>query len=187
MDALLPAFVAAFAAEWGDKTQLLTMALAARFNRFVPLLAGIALAAIANCIAAAVGGAFVQALIVPRAATLVLALALLYAGGAALFRHRAPKLDAWKTGAFLTALTGFFLYEFGDKTQFLAFGLAARSSEPALVSVGAAAGVIAASVPALFMGERLAQVVPLLTIKRVVGTSFLLLGLWAAVTALRLA
>ena len=39
MDALLSAFVAAGLAEWGDKTQLLVVALAIRYRRPAPILA----------------------------------------------------------------------------------------------------------------------------------------------------
>ena len=44
MDALLTSFVAAALGEWGDKTQLLVIALAVRYRRPLPILAGVLVA-----------------------------------------------------------------------------------------------------------------------------------------------
>lgn len=187
MDALVTAFVAAGLAEWGDKTQLLVAALAARQHRPLALLAGVALAAALHAVIAAAGGTIVHDWVTIRALTLLLALALLFAGGAGLFARKAPRiLIGPGAGAFVAAFLCFFIAEFGDKTQFLTFSVAARFDSLALAAAGGAAGVVAASVPALLLGERLKSAIPLRPIRLAIGVLFLLLGFIVAVNALAL-
>jgi putative Ca2+/H+ antiporter (TMEM165/GDT1 family) len=187
LDALVSAFVAAGLAEWGDKTQLLVAALSARHGRPLLLLAGIALAAGLHALIAAFGGILVHDWVTIRALTLLLALALLFAGGAGLFPRNPPKiLVGARAGAFAAAFLCFFVAEFGDKTQFLTFSIAARFDSMALAAAGGAAGVIAASVPALLLGDRLASAIPLRGIRIGIAALFLLFGFIVAVNALAL-
>lgn len=184
MEALLSAFMAAALAELGDKTQWLAFALAVHFRRNGAVLAGIAAAAIANAAIAAAGGILVAPMLNRHAATLLLALALVFAGVGAFLPQKRPAVGGWKLGAFGTSLAAFFVLELGDKTQFLTFAIAARSPMPVLAASGAAAGVIAAGAAALTGSafERL----PLKGMRRGVGVLLTLLGLIAAVSALRL-
>lgn len=187
MDALLTALVAGFLAEWGDKTQLLVAALALRYARPAPIVAGIALAALANSLLAALGGALLHDVITLRAISFLLALSLLFAGAGGLVRAKAPDMGAsWRTGPFLTAAGCFFLLEFGDKTQFITAAISAQYDAPALAAAGATAGIFAASVPAAMLGERLARTVPLRAIRLGAAALFILAGLIVAVNALRL-
>ena len=187
MDALLPAFVAALLAEWGDKSQLLLVALAIRFRRPGPILAGVALAALANALLAAFAGVVIHDFITARATALLVAVSLLSAGMLALMRPSPPRIGAaWKTGAFLTSLGGFFLLEFADKTQFVTVALAAHHDSLALTALGAAAGVTAASVPAVLLGDHLAAAVPVQPIRIGIALLLLLAGLIVTVSALAL-
>ena len=187
MEALLPTLIAAFLAEWGDKTQLLVVALAARMKRPGPMLAGVALAALANAALSATGGWFLADQVNYRALSLLTALAFVFAGGGALFRAKPPKVaTAWKTGAFATALFAFALVEFGDKTQFVTAAMSARTGSPLLAGTGATLGVIAANVPAALLGARLPRLVPVARIRLGVAMVLLVVGLWMAAAALRL-
>lgn len=186
MDALVPAFVAALLAEIGDKTQWLALALALHFRRPAPVLAGIACAAFANAALAALAGALLAPRLTHEAATLLVALALLLAGAAAWIRQTPPDPPRHRaSGALLTSLFAFLLLELGDKTQFLTFALALRSGSFWLTAAGAAAGVVLASAAAVLAAPAL-QRLPLVAIRRGVGALFLLTGLWAALSALRL-
>lgn len=188
MDALLTAFVAAALAEWGDRTQLFMIILAARFAKPGPLLAGLAVAALANNLLAAFGGTLVNDLINARALSLLVAMALLLAGLGGLVRRKPPDMaKSWRIGAFLTAAIALFLIEFGDKTQFLTFALAGRFDSFALAAAGATAGVVAANIPAAFLGERLAREVPLQPVRYAIGALFIVTGFIIAVGALELA
>lgn len=187
MDALLSAFVFALFAELGDKTQLLVVALAARYARLGQVLAGVAIAAAANAAIAATAGVVVHDLVVPRAMSLLVALALIFAGSGGFFRQKTPDMGAtWRVGAFVTTLVCFFLLEFGDKTQFATFALAARFDSLGLAAAGATAGVIAASVPAVLAGEALVRHVALRPVRIAIGAAFLLIGCVVAVSALEL-
>jgi putative Ca2+/H+ antiporter (TMEM165/GDT1 family) len=187
LEALLTAFIAAGLAEWGDKTQLLVIALAARYGKPGPILAGVAIAALGNSLIAAAGGLLVNGYVTLRAISLLLAIALLLAGAGAFVGRKTPALAATVRGGALagTAL-GFFLVEFGDKTQFVTFAISARFDSMALAAAGATAGIVAASAPAALLGPALAGLVPLRSIRWGAGALFLLVGFIVAVSALRL-
>jgi putative Ca2+/H+ antiporter (TMEM165/GDT1 family) len=188
MDALLTTFVAAALAEWGDRTQLFMIILAARFARPGPLLAGLAVAALANNLLAAFGGTLVHDTINAQALSLLVALSLILAALAGLRRRKPPNLAArWRTGAFVTAAVALFLIEFGDKTQFLTFALAGRFDSLGLAAAGATAGVVAANVPAVLLGERLKATIPLQPVRYAIAAGFLVVGFIVAVNALDLA
>ena len=187
MDALVSAFVAAGLAEWGDKTQLLVAALAARHGRPLPILAGVALAAAIHAAIAGFGGILVNDWVTIRALTLLTALALLFAGAAGLFPRKPPKiLVSPRAGAFAASFVCFFIAEFGDKTQFLTFALAAQFDAFALAAAGATAGILASSVPAALLGESLARSAPLNAIRIGLGALFLAIGLFVGISAMRL-
>ena len=183
MDALLPAFVAALAAEMGDRTQVLALLLAARFGARPAVLGGIALAAAVHALIAGYGGALVAPLLTPEARALLLALALLAAGIGAWLPQRAPALaDGGRWGALPTSFATFFLLELGDKPQLLTAAVAARAGAPLLAATGAAAGVTVAAGLAIALGAAL----PRRALRRVVGTILPLVGLGVAIAALRL-
>lgn len=186
METLLGAFMAAGLAEFGDKTQLLVIALMLRFGRPGAVLAGVSAGALANAAIAAAGGAMIHDMIMLRAASLLVALALLYAGIAGLIAARSPELRGWKLPAAAAAAIAFFLAEFGDKTQFLTLALAARYDAPLLAAAGATAGIIAANLPVLALGARARALLPLRAIRIGASVCFLLAGSIVAINALRL-
>ena len=188
MDALLTTFIAAALAEFGDKTQLLVIALAIRYRRTVPIVAGVAVAALANNLIAAFAGTMISGIITLRAISLLVALSLVFAGIAGLMRSKSPDDmgSTWKTGPFLTTAGCFFLLEFGDKTQFLTFALAAQYDALALAAAGATVGVIAANIPAAALSNRAASLLHLGRVRVIAAALFLAVGLAVAVSALRL-
>jgi putative Ca2+/H+ antiporter (TMEM165/GDT1 family) len=187
LEPLLTTFIAAALGEFGDKTQLLVMALAARYGRPGAILAGVAVAALANSLIAAAGGILIHDMITLRAIALLVALALLFAGVGSLISLR-PKVSVtgWKTPAFVTAAGGFFIAEFGDKTQFVTGALAAQYASLPLAALGATAGIVVASAPAAVIGPRLGEALPLTAIRIVAACLFLLAGFIVAINALRL-
>lgn len=187
MEALLPAFIAAALGEWGDKTQLLLIALAARYGRPGPLLAGVALAALAGSLLAAFGGILIHGTVTLRALSLLVAVSLLFAGIAAFIGRKTPAYAETLRGpAMAAAAFGFFLAEFGDRTQFITFALAARYDSLLLAAAGATLGIVAASVPAAVLGPELARVLPVRALRYGGGALFLLVGLIVGLGALRL-
>lgn len=186
MDALLATFLAAGLAEVGDKTQLLVMALAARYGRTGPILLGLALAALAGSLAAALAGAWLHDLVTPRATALLVAVALAFAGVGGLIGGQRPEVGLhWKTGALLTATASIFIVELGDKTQLLTAALAAQFDSFLLAAAGAAAGIVAANIPAALLADRLAKA-PLRQARMAASLLFLAVSFTVAVTSLRL-
>jgi putative Ca2+/H+ antiporter (TMEM165/GDT1 family) len=176
LEPLLLTFVAALAAEWGDKTQLLVVAFGARYRRPLPVIAGVAVGALLNALLSAFGGHLLHGYVTPRAVSLIVGMALVFAGGGAFLRARTPDMGgSWRVGPFLTTAACFFLLEFGDKTQFVT------------AAFGATAGIILSSVPAALLGGRFADAVPLRAIRIAVGSVLLLAGLAVGLSALRLA
>jgi len=187
VEPLLTSFVAAALAEWGAKTQLLTIALAARYRRPLPILLGIALAATANSLIAAYAGSLLHDRVPLRALLLLTGLALLFAGGEGLVpaKHKAMG-ETWRTGPFVTTAACFFLLEFGDRTQFITAAISARFDAFALAGAGAAAGILVSSAPAALLGARLQQAVPMRAIRIGVAILFLVTAFIVAINALRL-
>jgi len=185
VEALVTAFVAAFLAEWGDKTQLIVAMLAAGTRKPLQVLAGLLLAALASNVVAALAGVFIAETITIRAMTLMTALALLFAAGSVLIpRRRQDPIPA--RVPILSALILCLAAEMGDRTQFLTFALAGRFDSAPLAAAGATAGILAACVPAAMLGERLQTVVPVRAIRWGVAALFLVAGFYAAVSALQL-
>ena len=187
MDALVTAFVAAALAEWGDRTQLLVALLAARSGRPGTVLIGFLAAALVSNAVAGFAGTLIAHTITIRAMTLLVALALLFAGVAGLIRRSPPGMGSGRTPLFLAAFILCLAAEFGDRTQFLTFALAARFDSPALAAGGATAGMLAAAVPASLLGERLQSALPVRAIRLGGAALFLLVGFIVAVNALQIA
>lgn len=151
-------------AEMGDKTQLLSFMLAAKFRgKQWLIIAGIFAATVANHFFAAYVGDWVAANVQPSTMRWILgACFLAFAAWAVI----PDKLDedgakAPRFGAFLTTFVAFFIAEMGDKTQLATVALGAKYSNLTAVVVGTTLGMMAANVPAVLLGERLARYVPL--------------------------
>ena len=110
MDALLISFLGAALGEFGDRTQILVALLAMRFGRPVPVLAGVAVGSLANTLIAGAAGGLVSGEITLRAISLLIAVALLYAGATGLFEKKPLTLGQnWRLRAFATStITIFF-------------------------------------------------------------------------------
>jgi putative Ca2+/H+ antiporter (TMEM165/GDT1 family) len=176
MDALLLALLGCLAGEIGDKSQLLVLALATRYDRNGALIAGIVAAAVANAALSAAAGAWIGPMMGSDARLLFLGLSVLFLGAGMLWRVSPPDpLAGWPTGAFLTTTLGLFILGFGDGPQFLILGIAVRTGDPVLAGVGGAIGVIAALVPVVLLRERLLAL-PLRLIRGATGGLLLVVG-----------
>lgn len=187
MDALLTSFLAVGLGEFGDRTQLLAVLLVARFGRPGPILAGIALGALVNMSVAAAAGLFANDFILLSTAALLVAVALLYAGATGFIARKVPdEVVGSGKGPFWSAAAGTFVMEFADKSQFLTFAVAARTDSLVLTALGATAGICVACLPALALGDKLGQTLPLRPIRIGASALFLLAGLVVAINALGL-
>lgn len=187
MDALLTTFLSVFLAEMGDRTQILAAALALRYHRNGPIIAGLAAATLLNCTISSAAGSVIDSWISEAPLKLFAGLAYIFAGaGMLMWRRKVDPLTGWKTGAFITAFLGLFILEFGDKSQFIIAAQAARTPLWGMAFAGGFAGIMAAAVPAVILRERLAQIVPLKPIRWVSGALLLGWGMTLALQAIAL-
>ena len=118
MEAFLASFALVAIAEMGDKTQLISFILAAKFRgRHWPLIAGIFVATIANHFVAAYLGDLVAAHVDPEAMRWVLGVGfLVFAAWALIPDKLGDQADKpSRFGPFATTIVTFFLAEMGDR------------------------------------------------------------------------
>jgi putative Ca2+/H+ antiporter (TMEM165/GDT1 family) len=178
MEALLVSTGIVALAEIGDKTQLLALLLAARFRRPWPIVAGILVATLVNHALAGALGAFLTGVVGPHVLRWVLGVSFL---AMAAWMLVPDKLDAdaaptSRHGVFTTTLVAFFLAEMGDKTQIATVALAARFDAMLPVVAGTTLGMMIANAPAVFLGDRLAQRLPVRLVHAVAALIFAVLG-----------
>ena len=187
MDALLSTFLSVFLAEMGDRTQILAAALALRYHKNGAVLAGLACATLLNCAISAAGGSVIDTWISESPLKLFAGIAYIFAGaGMLMWRRKVDPLSGWTLPAFLTAFIGLFILEFGDKSQFIIAAGAARTPFWGMTLAGGFLGIMAATVPAVILRERLAQIVPLKPIRWISGALLLSWGIVLALQAFQL-
>lgn len=172
-------------AEIGDKTQLLAIVLAARFRKPVPIILGILGATLLNHALAAAAGYYLAALVEGKVFQLILGVAFIVVGRWMLIPDAENDSDLRSgSSVFLTTLVSFFFLEIGDKTQIATTLLAARFQDILLVTAGTTLGMMIANVPAVLLGERVVQIVPLTTIRIVAALLLWVTGAWIISAAL---
>jgi putative Ca2+/H+ antiporter (TMEM165/GDT1 family) len=183
MSAFLSATGVVALAEIGDKTQLLSFLLAARFRRPWPIVLGILVATLANHALAGAVGAWVMDLAGPTVMRWALGGLFVVMGAWALVPDRmddAPSPGA-RLGVFATTVVAFFLAEMGDKTQVATAAMAATQASLLAVVAGSTLGMMLANVPAVFVGERLLKRVPLKWVR--VSAALMFAGIGVALLA----
>ena len=81
-----------------------------------------------------------------------------------------------RAGAFLSTLCAFFIAEIGDKTQIATIGLAARFEAFYPVVIGTTLGMMLANIPAVLIGDRIYDRLPVKAIRIAAAIVFAALG-----------
>lgn len=177
-DAFVASFASVTVAEIGDKTQLLSLFLAARFRSRGAIIAGILVATLLNHAASAWFGAWVAQFIPPGwhswllgGSFIAVALWLLIPD-----KDDSEEVSVLKYGAFFASCILFFLAEIGDKTQVATVLLVANYPETWQVILGTTIGMLAANVPVVYAGSWLLERISLDWARRVACAIFMLLG-----------
>jgi putative Ca2+/H+ antiporter (TMEM165/GDT1 family) len=166
-------------AEIGDKTQLLAFILAARFKKPAPIIAGILLATLVNHGLAGALGAWITAVVSPEVLRWVVGASFI---GMAVWTLIPDEMEdeetqvAQRFGVFGATLITFFLAEMGDKTQIATVAMAAHYATPVIVVLGTTLGMLIADVPAVFVGNRLADKIPMRLVHVIAAGVFAVLG-----------
>jgi len=180
MESLLVSTGVVALAEIGDKTQLLAFILAARFKKPVPIILGILAATILNHGLAGALGAWITSAVSPEVLRWVLGLSFI---GMAVWTMIPDKIEEEETqvakrfGVFGATLITFFLAEMGDKTQIATIAMAAHYASPVMVVIGTTLGMLIADVPAVFVGDKLANKIPMKFVHSIAAAIFALLGI----------
>ena len=165
-------------AEIGDKTQLLAFILAARFRKPVPIILGILVATLLNHGLAGALGAWITTQLSPETLRYGLGISFLAMAAWIMVPDKIDDAEARlsRYGIFATTLVTFFLAEIGDKTQIATIMLAAQYSSLLAVVLGTTAGMMLANVPAVLLGDRIANTLPTRWIHGVAAAIFAVLG-----------
>lgn len=164
-------------AEFGDKSQLVCMTLAARHRGTPVVLGAVSAFAILNLLAVLFGAA-VAAWLPEWLVTLAVAV-LFAAFGVSALRYTEEDDETVEEkpghGIFATTFLMIFLAEFGDKTQIAVAGLGSTAA-PLAVWAGATLALASTSLLGVYAGRRLLNRLPLQWIHRISGIFFLALA-----------
>ena len=166
-------------AEMGDKTQLLSLVLAARFRKPWPIVWGILVATLVNHGLAGALGSWVTTQLGPQALRWVLGISFLVM---AVWILIPDKLDEEgdnanpRWGVFATTVVAFFIAEMGDKTQIATVMLAAQFQSWFWVVAGTTLGMMLANAPVVWLGEANTRKISLTWVHRVSAVVFAILG-----------
>ncbi|MFZ2972475.1 MAG: TMEM165/GDT1 family protein [Ferribacterium limneticum] len=168
-------------AEFGDKSQLVCMTLAARHRGLPVVLGAVAAFAFLNLLAVLFGAAIAAWL--PEWVVTAAVAVLFAVFGISALRFKEEEDDeeiAEKPGhgIFATTFLMIFLAEFGDKTQIAVAGMGSTADATA-TWVGATLALACTSILGVVAGRRWLNRLPLKWIHRISGAFFLLLALLA--------
>jgi putative Ca2+/H+ antiporter (TMEM165/GDT1 family) len=185
MDAFLMSTLIVALAEIGDKTQLLSLLLAARYRKPLPIVAGILVATLANHFLAGALGAWISSMVSPDLMRWIIGGSLL---AMAVWTLKPDTLDgevrqSTRAGLFALTCVVFFLAEMGDKTQIATIVLAAKYQALAAVVAGTTIGMMIANVPVVYMGSMAAHRIPFRAVRMVTALLFAALGIAALLGA----
>jgi Ca2+/H+ antiporter, TMEM165/GDT1 family len=185
MESFLVSLSTVAIAEMGDRTQLLSLVLAAHYRRPWPVLSGILCATLVNHALAGFVGAHLGRYLTPARVDTVVGLSMI---GMALWTLKPDSLDekgvqTRRSSAFIATCVAFFIAEIGDKTQIATMALGAAYPSLLAVVAGTTLGMLAANTPVVLLGNAFSSRLPLKTIHTVASLLFLALGalfLWRA-------
>jgi putative Ca2+/H+ antiporter (TMEM165/GDT1 family) len=167
-------------AEMGDKTQILSLILAARYRKPVPIILGVLVATLANHAVAGGIGTWLANVLNPSFLNWAVVGSFVLMAGWILvpdqFSEEQVSIPKRPMGVFATTVFAFFLAEMGDKTQVATVALAARFHDFVGVVSGTTLGMMLANIPVIYLGDRFADRIPAKAVHVVAAVIFVLLG-----------
>jgi putative Ca2+/H+ antiporter (TMEM165/GDT1 family) len=177
---LIAAFLIIGIAELGDKTQLLTIALASKYP-IEKVIYGVVSATAALMLIAVFLGEIIQNF-VPRLFISILAGAFFIIYGLMMIKPVGEEKEESERAIkakdpFWAVFSALFLAELGDKTQLATFALAAKYGTPIQVWIGATLGMATVNLFGIVIGNVLKNYLPEKIITYISGGIFILFGL----------
>ncbi len=173
-------------AEMGDKTQLLAFLLASRYKKPLPIILGIFVATIFNHTLAGLAGSWLAEFFSPDVLRWVLALSFV---AMAIWILIPDKMDddgipqnklMEKWGAFGITFITFFLAEMKKKKKKDRVAPAAGYGTPFIIVAGTTLGMLIADVPAVWIGDKLSEKIPVKWVRLISATLFVIIGIFVA-------
>ena len=180
MDAFITSSITVTLAEIGDKTQLLSLLLAARFSNKPAIVAGILVATLLNHAASAWVGNWLGESLLNGPYQWIIGVSFIVLGFWILIPDKesdsSPRSSRY--GAFLVTAVVFFMAEIGDKTQIATIALGAEFMSVLAVTLGTTLGMLAANIPVVYAGDAIMRRIPLGIIRLFAATLFVAIGLY---------
>ncbi len=177
METLFNSFLLVFVGEMGDKTQLLSLILVARYRKPWTILFGVFIATLLNHALAAYAGGWVAAQIPREYLKWGLAFTFFAFALWILVPDKEGELKSGnRFGVLMTTIVAFFIAEMGDKTQLATIALGARYPSAALVTVGTTMGMLGSNALAVFLGDAFLKRVPMKAVRIVACALFVIFG-----------
>ncbi|MBU3584970.1 TMEM165/GDT1 family protein [Polynucleobacter sp. AM-26B4] len=169
-------------AEIGDKTQLLSLMLSARYkDHHWAIIGGIFIATLLNHALAALLGSTISAWISPEVMKWILGGGFIALGLWLLIPDKLdgdeeapPTSSSWKVFTITTSL--FFIAEMGDKTQVATVALGARYDDLLAVVMGTTVGMMLANAPAVWLGKKFTKALPIKWVHGIAAVIFIAIG-----------
>lgn len=190
MEALLSSTFAVALAEIGDKTQLLALVLAARYQRPLLIACGILIATLLNHSFSAWVGLWLSNLIPAHYFGYLMAASFFLLAIWLLVPDKDDDTGAKfaQYGVLAATIILFFLAEMGDKTQIATVVLSAKYSTDFIslcwVVFGTTLGMLLANVPVVYTGAWLMEKIPLDLTRKIACAIFVLLGISTLIASL---
>ena len=169
-------------AEIGDKTQLLSLMLSARYkDHHWAIIGGIFIATLLNHALAALLGSTISPWISPEVMKWILGGGFIALGLWLLIPDKLdgdeeapPTSSSWKVFTITTSL--FFIAEMGDKTQVATVALGARYDDLLAVVMGTTVGMMLANAPAVWLGKKFTKALPIKWVHGIAAVIFIAIG-----------
>jgi putative Ca2+/H+ antiporter (TMEM165/GDT1 family) len=175
-------------AEVGDKTQLLSLVLAAQYRKPGAVILGVAVATLLSHASAGGVGMLLSSVLSPTVLNWAVVASFLLMARWILLPDAADggemRSAEGRFGVVVATAGAFFLAELGDKTQVATIALAAEFHDVVAVVAGTTLGMLIANVPVVLLGNRFAERLPAARVRRLAALLFVILGGLALRTAL---
>lgn len=167
-------------AEIGDKTQLLSLVLAARFKNKWAIIGGILLATLLNHGVSAWLGQWLGQFLQSQTGRFIVGGSFIALALWLLIPDKDEDVDSRfdRYGAFVVSTLLFFFAEIGDKTQVATVLLGAQFGSILLVTMGTTLGMLIANVPVVYAGEYIMARLPLNLTRMIAAIAFALVGVF---------
>lgn len=173
---MVNAFLLVFAAEMGDKSQIIAMTFATQYKK-KDVLIGISIAAILNHGLAIILGRYLSKIIPLNLIQIIAGFVFILFGIMSLKDDELDDLNTSNSfGPISTVAFAFFISELGDKTQLTAMTLASQAINPLFILIGTSSAMVTTSALGILVGSKIGDKIPDVLIKMISSIIFIAFG-----------